>query len=98
MATALQEVEPLLAHAAAGGEQDFWDREIELTCHQVLAAAGDARAAEWLQMAHSKLQAQAAAITDATLREGFLANIPDHREIVAAWAAWQRGGGTQDIG
>jgi len=24
--------------------------------------------------------------TDATLREGFLQNIPHHREIVAAWA------------
>jgi hypothetical protein len=29
--------------------------------------------------------AQAAAITDATLRRGFLQNIPHHREIVAAW-------------
>jgi hypothetical protein len=30
------------------------------------------------------------AIADAALRQGFLQNIPAHREIVAAWAAWQQ--------
>jgi hypothetical protein len=30
--------------------------------------------------------AQADAIPDAALREGFLRNIPHHRDIVAAWA------------
>ncbi len=92
MATALQEAERLMVvHAAAGSEQNFWDREIELTCYRVLAAAGDARASQWLHLAHSKLQAQAAAVADATLRHGFLANIPDHREIVGAWAAHNAG-------
>ena len=56
----------------------------------MLAAGGDARAAEWLQVAHTKLQGEAATITDHALRRGFLANIPEHREIEAAWAAWQR--------
>ena len=47
------------------------------------------RKADWLLRAHSALMAQADAIgsstTDATLRQGFLQNIPHHREIVA-WA------------
>ena len=52
----------------------------------VLAAAGDARAAGWLQVAHSKLQGEAATIADAALRRSFLTNIPEHREIEAAHA------------
>jgi hypothetical protein len=35
------------------------------------------------------LMAKAATIPDAALREGFLKNIPEHREIMAAWAASQ---------
>ena len=60
-------------------------RLVEWTCHRVLASAGDPRAAEWLARAHEALQAQAATIADAALRQGFLCNIPVHREIVAAW-------------
>jgi hypothetical protein len=60
---------------------------IRLICHQVLTRAGDPRAAEVLATAHAKLQGRAATITDAALRESFLVNIPEHREIVAAWAA-----------
>jgi hypothetical protein len=33
------------------------------------------------------LQATAAAIADAALRQSFLNNIPEHRAIVAAWGA-----------
>ena len=62
-------------------------RLIELTLHRVLAAAGDPRAAAWLQRAHRTLMAQADAITDSTLRQMFLTNIPHHREIVVLWAA-----------
>jgi hypothetical protein len=62
-----------------------------LTCHQVLARAGDPRAAEWLARAHTALMAQADAIAQsgggAELLEGFLQNIPHHREIVALWSA-----------
>jgi hypothetical protein len=40
--------------------------------------------------------AQADAISrntaDATVRQGFLQNIPHHREIVAAWAKRETGG------
>ncbi len=82
----------LLDHVAAGGTLDGteYPRLIELTVHQTLDYANDPRAAEWLTRAHTALMAQADAITrhspDATLRQGFLHNIPHHREIVAAWA------------
>jgi tetratricopeptide (TPR) repeat protein len=89
---AVAALEPLLEHIAAGGTLDGSEhpRMVELSCHQALARAGDPRAAEWLARAHGALMAQADAIsrstTDATLRQGFLQNIPHHREIVAAWA------------
>jgi tetratricopeptide (TPR) repeat protein len=89
---ALHVLQPLLDHLAAGGTLDGTEepRLIELTVHQALALAGDPRAAEWLARAHTELMAQADAISqhsaDATLRHGFLNNIPHHRDIVAAWA------------
>ena len=78
----------MLEHLANGGtlEGTETQRLIELTCHQVLANANDSRAAEWLARAQEALQAQAATIPDSALRQGFLQNIPHHREIVAAWA------------
>jgi hypothetical protein len=85
-------LKPLLEHIAAGGTLDGSEhpRLVELSCHQALARAGDPRAADWLARAHGALMAQADTIsrstTDATLRQGFLQNIPHHREIVAAWA------------
>ncbi len=91
VAAALQALGPLLAldaQAGAGGvtlEGTDLPRLIELTCHQVLAKAGDARAAGWLRRAHDAMQATADRITDPRLRAGFLQNIPHHREILAAW-------------
>ena len=67
-----------------GSEQP---RLIELTCHQVLAAVGDARSATYLAQAHHALQTQANAMTDVALRHSFLTQIPEHRAIVAAWEA-----------
>ncbi|MEO6744425.1 MAG: hypothetical protein ABIS28_20490, partial [Caldimonas sp.] len=64
-------------------------RLVEWTCHRVLASAGareDPRADAWLARAHEALQVQAATIQDAAVRQGFLRNIPVHREIVTAWA------------
>jgi tetratricopeptide (TPR) repeat protein len=89
---ALREVEALLAHIAGGGSWEGVEvpRLIELTCHRVLARANDPRAGHWLLLAHEGLQARAMAIADAALRQGFLQNIPVHREIVAAWAVWQQ--------
>jgi tetratricopeptide (TPR) repeat protein len=60
---------------------------IELTCYQVLARAADSRAPEVLRRAHGQLQAKAAAISDPAMRRSFLSQVPEHREIVAAWQA-----------
>jgi class 3 adenylate cyclase/tetratricopeptide (TPR) repeat protein len=88
---ALQEVPRFIAHLDAGGtfEGVGKPRLFELTCYQVLERAGDPRAHDWLERAHTNLQATAATISDAQVREGFFANIPEHREIVKAWAARQ---------
>jgi len=96
---------PLLNHAAVGSTLDGTcePRRIELTCHQVLVGAGDPRADDWLQRAHQALMARADAIgrsggdaergiSGAALRQGFLQNIPHHREIVAAWVRQQAAG------
>ena len=90
-AAALAAAEGLLAHLASGGTLVGTDgpRLIMLTCHQVLESAHDRRAAEVLAGVHTGLLAIADAITDAALRASFLNNIPEHREIVAAWAALQ---------
>ena len=82
-------VEPVLVYAAGGGALDGAEeaRLIEWTCHRALAAVGDPRADAWLTRAHDALQAQAGTIADPGLRQGFLQNVPWHREIVAAWAA-----------
>ena len=86
---ALKHVDGVLAYEDKGGklERTGFPRFIELTCYEVLARSGDSRAAEWLERAHTNLMAKAATIPDAALREGFLKNIPEHREIMAAWAA-----------
>ncbi|HSM20731.1 MAG TPA: hypothetical protein VK876_00835, partial [Rubrivivax sp.] len=84
---ALEEVEPMMAHMAAGGSFDGTEEPLllPLTCWQVLHAAGDPRAADVLAAAHAELQAQVARITDPQAQRGFLQQVPHHREIVAAW-------------
>jgi class 3 adenylate cyclase len=90
-AGALQRLQALLAHLAVGGSLvgTASSALILLTCYQVLARAGDPRAAELLANAHAELQARTGTITDATLRHSFLNHIPEHREIVAEWDAHQ---------
>ena len=86
-AAALAALQPVLDLLAASGTLDIADDpDIGFVCYQVLARAGDPRADKWLARAHAALMAQADAITDAALRQGFLQNIPHHREIAAAWA------------
>jgi class 3 adenylate cyclase len=97
---ALQALEPLLAlgvNACADAnllEGAEFPRLVEWTCHRALASAGDSSdpaAAAWLTRAHEALQARAVSIPEPALRQGFLKNIPFHREIIAAWAARNRG-------
>ncbi len=86
IAGAMVFVERLLARAAGPDALEGADaKRILLTCHQVLAAAGDPRAAVPLERAHALLQSRAATIDDPALRASFLDRIAEHREIVAAW-------------
>jgi class 3 adenylate cyclase/tetratricopeptide (TPR) repeat protein len=80
-------VADIVAHFDAGGtvdgtEDPMW---IYLTCHQVLACARSPRAHGFLDRAHALLMERADCL-DSTERETFLANVPSHRAIVAAWA------------
>ncbi len=86
---ALAIAEALLAELSGAGSLagTMWPRQVEFSCHRVLARAGDARAAAWLQRAHEGLQAQAATIADAALRHSFLTRIPHHHAIRLACAA-----------
>ena len=84
----LAPVQRLIDHVLSGGTLQGTDsRVIRLTCHLALARDGDQRAAEVLAEAHAELQARAASLADADLRHGFLAHIPEHRDIVSAWNA-----------
>ena len=100
--SALATLQPGLDHEAADGTLDGteYPRQIELSCHQALARAGDPRAADWLARAHAALMSQADAlshnISDTTLRQGFLHNTPHQREIVVAWAAASSSNGPSD--
>ena len=88
IAVALRNVDALLVQLNDGVSVDGTDAQlISVTCFQVLARTGDARAASVLGAAHAKLQAKAATISDTELRRSFLNGIPEHREFVAAWTA-----------
>jgi len=55
---------------------------IYLTCVQVLAANDDPRAPAVLDAAHTLLQTRAARIHDDSLRQTFLHDVLDHRELL----------------
>ncbi len=87
--SAQQIAQPLLAHLERAGHFEGIDgpRLAHLVCCEVLARTGDARADGALTQLHTQLQARAARVTEGALRNGFLGNIPEHRAIVALWAA-----------
>src|ERR1019366_7178008 len=89
LAGALLHVENLLAQVADGRTLKGTDSQqlIRLSCHQALARASDPRSGDVLAAAHTELQDVAGTITHTALRASFLNDIPEHREIVAAWAA-----------
>ena len=85
---AMESVEVLLsAHEGDAGLGAADETLVLMTCHQVLANAGDPRAHSTLASVHAAMQVQAATISDDALRRSFLANVPLHRRIVEAWAA-----------
>jgi tetratricopeptide (TPR) repeat protein len=75
--------EYLQAHPKVGSTEE--PLLVYLTCHNVLRAVDDPRAAEVLQAAYLLLQERADTIEDEALRRSYLENVPYHREIVAAW-------------
>ena len=52
-------------------------------------AVNDPRADAVLERTHTRLQQQSAKITDDAMWRSFLANVPYHREIMAAWVTAQ---------
>ncbi len=87
LAQALATIAEVVAHFDSGGSVDGTEDPllIYLTCHDVLGAAGEPRAVEFLRLAHGQLMSRAALLGDGE-RASFLANVPSHRAIVAAWA------------
>ena len=83
-------MEELLPHLKGDADGDATQNMlVRLSCCRVLERAGDARALDVLAAAHTALQARAASFGDAELRRSFLANVPEHNAIVAAWTAYQ---------
>ncbi len=63
-----------------------WPEKSFFTHAQVLRAAGRAAEADgYLQKAHERVMLVASKTQDETLRRGWLENVRDNREIVAAW-------------
>jgi len=86
---ACQAAQPLLDHLQRAGHFEGIDgpRLAHLVCCEVLLRTGDSRGADALEALHAALQQRAALVPKGELREGFLGNIPEHRDIVAMWAA-----------
>ncbi|MEZ4734464.1 MAG: tetratricopeptide repeat protein [Caldilineaceae bacterium] len=103
---ALREVEAILTilqrHPLAGFDEPF---QVYLTCHTVLAANHDPRAATLITTAHELLVAYAAQLPDPAVRRAFLEDVASHRAVQQAFAAMQEQGegvtsdkGTSDNG
>jgi tetratricopeptide (TPR) repeat protein len=73
------------------GEGSWWVQDCYLQHARVLRALGrDAEADDYLQRAYERVMLVASKIQDETLRQGFLENRLDNREIVAEWEARHR--------
>ncbi len=86
---AMAHAEVLLEHFAKhrGFDGTESPQRIHNECFVVLHRLADPRAGTVLHDAYRELQAQAALIVDARLRECFLTNIPVNRDIARAWHA-----------
>ena len=85
-AAALSTVNTLLNRLAGELAQEDADQTIALrwSCHQVLEALGDERAAPLLEPLFADVQARATLLTDAADRERLIQALPVFRAIVAA--------------
>ena len=86
---AWEHAQPLLAHLESAGHFEGIDgpRLAHLACCEVLLRAGHPSGPAALQALHAALQQRAGLVTQGVLRDGFLRNIPEHRTIIAMWAA-----------
>lgn len=66
-------------------EYPLWVRQ---TCFEVLQSQGDERATEILAAGHCELMRQADAISEPSLRESFLDQVPWHRAMRLAWSRY----------
>ena len=84
---ALERIEPLVAHIVSGQSLDGAEvpRLILWTCYRVLERNRDPRADAVLDIAYANVQQRAASFADDERRQGFIENIPEHRDIIAAW-------------
>ncbi len=58
--------------------------------YQIMAAAGDPEAARAaLERAYAQVQARYATLTDPAWQRGYIEDVPLHRQIVAAWEAYE---------
>ncbi|MBN2550496.1 MAG: tetratricopeptide repeat protein, partial [Anaerolineales bacterium] len=89
-AAASQYVEEILRiqnqRGLVGANEPF---RIYLTCYHVLQACQDSRAETVLNEAYAELSAQKAKILDQDLEYSFIENVAAHRELSAAYHAWQ---------
>lgn len=86
---ALAHVEVILSRVDVLGTLDGTDSPqlVRLSCYHVLRSAADRRAGDQLARAHGELHAEALRISDAALRNGFLAGRIENRAIAAEWLA-----------
>jgi tetratricopeptide (TPR) repeat protein len=91
VAEACARIGPILVSLEAGTIDAADDPlRVYLTCWQVLCAAGDPRAEQVLRQGFDLLQARAARIDDARMRQMFLEHVPHHREIAETWRSRPR--------
>jgi adenylate cyclase len=87
---ALESSNRAMQEAQAVGE-GWWTEQCYLTHARVLRAVGrDDEADDSLRHAYERVMVVASKIQDEALRQGWLENVPDNREIIAEWEARQR--------
>lgn len=76
-------IQPVLDYLQVGNTPMGTSRPffIYLVCFEVLAAGADPQATALLQQAHEELTLYADKIADASRRQAFLQNVPEHRQI-----------------
>ena len=89
---ALEHVEAVLAHLAAGSlDGTDFPVLIHLTCYRVLDATGDARARVAIAEAHRILREQTDRIRNPDVRRAFLENVAENRAVVRLYACSEMG-------